>query len=128
MFEMKKVNKYGSLVLITVMIFTMIANPISYLKFKLNQEYIAKVMCVNKARPELKCNGHCYYMKKFAKAQKEEASAKKMLENVAGFVLYFSENNTFTFINHSNEIQHISVLKQLSLQNYFSNTIQPPRI
>jgi hypothetical protein len=33
-----------------------------YLEYALNHEYIANELCVNKARPELKCNGQCYLM------------------------------------------------------------------
>ena len=31
--------------------------------FKVNQDYIAEVLCINRAKPELKCNGHCHLSK-----------------------------------------------------------------
>lgn len=42
--------------------------------FKLNQEYIAKNLCVNRYRPELKCHGKCFLMQKLQELEKEEQS------------------------------------------------------
>jgi len=40
-------------------------------------EYISEVLCVNKDKPELHCNGKCYLMKSLAEAAKKEADQKK---------------------------------------------------
>jgi hypothetical protein len=39
--------------------------------YYLNQDYIAKQLCENRDRPELKCNGQCFLMKKL-KAEEEK--------------------------------------------------------
>ncbi|MDX1908595.1 MAG: hypothetical protein SF053_16275 [Bacteroidia bacterium] len=41
--------------------------------YYLNQAYITDVFCVNKSRPELKCNGQCYLMQKIRQADEREA-------------------------------------------------------
>lgn len=41
-------------------------------EYMLNQEYIARVLCVNKAKPELACNGQCHLMKQMEKETKKE--------------------------------------------------------
>jgi hypothetical protein len=49
--------------------------------YVVNYDYISKVLCENKAKPELKCNGKCHLMKELAKASEEEkptSSDKKM--------------------------------------------------
>ena len=38
----------------------------------INQEYIARVLCVNKAKPEMGCNGQCHLMKQMEKETKKE--------------------------------------------------------
>ena len=40
--------------------------------YVVNYDYISKVLCENKAKPELKCNGKCQLMKEMAKASEEE--------------------------------------------------------
>lgn len=48
--------------------------PIVYLDFKLRQDYIAKVLCINRDKPEMHCNGRCILMQKMKKAQQKEQS------------------------------------------------------
>jgi hypothetical protein len=43
-----------------------------FVSFKINQDYIAKNLCENRAKPILKCNGKCQLMKKLKQADKEE--------------------------------------------------------
>lgn len=121
-------NKYVSMFIVTVMVITVMANPMTYLKFKLNQEYIAKVLCVNKANPQMKCNGHCYLMKQYKKAQQEEAATKKMLEDVSGFELFYAHAilQFFPVPFLTLAVIHATRVK-FSLQEYFSDISQPPR-
>lgn len=48
--------------------------------FKLNREYIAKVLCENRKRPELHCDGKCYLAKKLK--QQQEKQDKETSEKV----------------------------------------------
>ncbi|HVI45044.1 MAG TPA: hypothetical protein VM802_09240 [Chitinophaga sp.] len=52
--------------------------PLVFLNFNLQQGYIAKNLCVNRNKPSLHCNGHCYLNKQLKKAtdqQKKNASS-----------------------------------------------------
>lgn len=42
------------------------------LDYIVNYDYIANVLCVNKAKPQLKCNGKCHLMKELAKQSENE--------------------------------------------------------
>jgi hypothetical protein len=59
--------------------------------FHLNRSYIAQKLCVNKAKPELKCKGKCYLKKKLKEAEsnQEEQSPLllKELVSVAPFII-----------------------------------------
>lgn len=44
--------------------------------YQVNQEYVAKELCVNKSRPQLKCNGKCHLMKQLRKL--EEPASKNI--------------------------------------------------
>lgn len=48
--------------------------PIVYVDFKLNQEYIANVLCINRDKPEMQCNGHCVLMQKMNEARDQTSS------------------------------------------------------
>lgn len=43
-------------------------------EYKLNKNYIAKNLCINKAKPKLHCNGKCQMMKKLAEEEKQNSS------------------------------------------------------
>lgn len=36
--------------------------------YELNKDYVAEVLCINKDKPELECNGKCYLNKQLKKA------------------------------------------------------------
>lgn len=43
--------------------------------YQLHKERITKLFCVNKARPQLHCNGKCHLTKQLRKAAEEESKA-----------------------------------------------------
>lgn len=40
--------------------------------YVVNYDYIATVLCVNKAKPQMHCNGKCHLMKEMAKESESE--------------------------------------------------------
>jgi hypothetical protein len=52
------------------------------IEYVVNYDYITKTLCVNKAKPQMQCNGKCHLMKELAKATESEkpiSSDKKQL-------------------------------------------------
>lgn len=98
------------------------------LNYYLNQDYIAKFLCINKDKPALHCNGKCYLMKQLEKQSKEKnAPAPNIqLENYPiGFVYIFrlKENHTnfqFGFQASNSYTNHYFFLYQPS-------TFHPPK-
>lgn len=41
-------------------------------EYMLNKEYISRVLCVNRAKPDTGCNGQCHLMKQMEKETKNE--------------------------------------------------------
>jgi hypothetical protein len=66
--------------------------------FKINQDYIAKNLCENRAKPKMQCNGKCQLMKKLEKAEKEEQkqTPPNLKEKVE--VLYCQTRPPFDFL------------------------------
>lgn len=44
------------------------------IEYHANNEYIASVLCENRDKPELACNGKCYLTKKMKESKKEHES------------------------------------------------------
>ncbi|MBE7629195.1 hypothetical protein F7647_05910 [Tenacibaculum piscium] len=69
-----------------------------FVEYAINYDYISKVLCINKDKPELQCNGKCQLMKKIEQQQEDDFKSLRihMEEYPIGFVelLNFTENNT----------------------------------
>jgi hypothetical protein len=92
------------------------------IEYAVNYDYISKVLCVNKAKPKLQCNGKCHLMKELAKTSENEtpiSSDKKMasqqfevlfLEEIKSFkiasVYFFDKQKTNS--NYSNLYFHLN--------------------
>ena len=61
--------KKAILILALVMILKPIFPVIDYV---VNYDYIATVLCVNKAKPQMHCNGKCHLIKEMAKESESE--------------------------------------------------------
>ena len=57
------------------------------ISFKIHQEYIAKVLCINKEKPQLQCNGKCHLKKEL---KKDEERKQKQTTVHEGFQMIFS--------------------------------------
>jgi len=68
-------------------------------EYAFNYDYISKVLCVNKAKPEMKCNGKCHLMKELAKASEKDnpVSSDKKNTYTETETLYFIPDNNFNF-------------------------------
>lgn len=64
------------------------------LEYRVNQEYIARVLCENKARPQLKCKGKCQLMKKLAAEEKQSGSQAGSNQKADAADVLFTPENT----------------------------------
>ena len=80
-----------------------------FVEYAINYDYISKVLCINKDKPELECNGKCQLMKKLEKQQEEDYKLLRITieDYPIGFVsvlnldlrtkLCFKEKETFYY-------------------------------
>ena len=83
-----------------------------WVQFKLNQDYIAEFLCVNKDKPEMECHGCCQLRKEIA--EKEAAHEKQEKSEMPGKPLMFLESrisllwDVYVKEIHSNSSYHTS--------------------
>ncbi|SRR5690606_7132336 len=57
---------------VLIVAITMLVKPLwPIVEYVTNYDYIAEVLCVNRERPELNCDGKCYLAQLLAKEQRE---------------------------------------------------------
>lgn len=70
-------NRLLSIFLLVALISSNFSRLFIYAGFEANRSYIAKELCVNRARPALHCNGRCYLMKKLKQADEKEKKQER---------------------------------------------------
>ena len=68
-----------------------------YFGLKINQSYIAQNLCINRSRPGLHCNGHCYFMRKIKQAEENEKKQAERDGSVRLEVSFCQEPFRITF-------------------------------
>jgi hypothetical protein len=60
-------------IIVIIIALAMFLKPIlPVAEYAINYDYISKVLCINKEKPKLQCNGKCHLMKEMAKASENE--------------------------------------------------------
>ncbi len=60
--------------------------------FKINQDYIAKVLCINRDRPERHCDGHCVLMQRIkADEERDKKQVQRILKSQQEIVYSFEQ-------------------------------------
>ncbi len=60
--------------------------------------YIAKVLCENRAKPELHCDGQCYLAQKLtAQQEQQDKATTEQVQKTPDFQLFYQSNLPFLF-------------------------------
>ena len=84
-------------ILFLLALFMLLKPVLPVIDYVVNYEYITKVICVNKAKPKLQCNGKCHLMKELAKTSESQTpiSSNKKIATQELEVLFFEEIKSF---------------------------------
>ena len=84
-------------ILFLLALFMLLKPVLPVVDYVVNYEYITKVLCVNKAKPKLQCNGKCHLMKELAKTSESQTpiSSNKKIATQELEVLFFEEIKSF---------------------------------
>jgi len=123
---MKNIMVYVLVVLMSLPAFTGVA---TYISWRINQDYIAKYLCENKDKKELKCKGKCHLMKNLKKSEQQEnlPLPLKLKElNLQPYI--YSELQFLSVLVDMPVIDYkgISYQKRFKISTYCKNIFTPP--
>ena len=125
-----RLKRLLSIVLLLSFLAPSLIKVVIFIDFKLNQDYIARVLCINKEKPLIMCNGKCYLSRQLGKVkEKEEKNALISAEEKTAETLYIQEiKNPFPGIicETLSESPFIEVL-DLYASSYIREVFHPPR-
>ena len=97
-----------------------------FTSFKINQTYIAATLCVNKNKPEVRCEGKCYLTKKLKQADEKEKSPDQVQKKHQYEALVVS---AFRLAPPSAKITNLLVTEPgYVLSTYSFPIFQPPQV
>jgi hypothetical protein len=97
-----------------------------YINFVANQDYIAKNLCENRNRPEMKCNGKCQLCKRLKAEDKKENKGLPAMKDLKLFSLYSSPENTFNFTPSDDASKLASVYMDNISTSHEQGVFRPP--
>ena len=63
-----------------------------------NKDYIARVLCENRAKPQLHCDGQCYLAKKLkAQQDRQDKETTERVQQTASIQLFWQDTHRFIF-------------------------------
>ena len=66
--------------------------------YQLNKAYIARVLCENRDKPQLHCDGQCYLAKQLeARQDKQDKETTERVQNTPVLQLFYQANLPFLF-------------------------------
>jgi hypothetical protein len=83
------ISRLIAITLILAMISSTLSKLLIYADFKSNQKYIAAVLCENKEKPKLNCQGKCYLTKKLKEAEEKEKKQENNAQKKNSHDLFF---------------------------------------
>ncbi len=61
------------------------------LDYQANKNYIAEFLCVNKAKPQMHCQGHCYLKKQLKKVEQQENQSTTPKQKLVSEITLFCQ-------------------------------------
>ena len=80
-------HRISAFFLVALMLLQTLGQEVLVVDYQLNKARITELYCVNKARPQLHCNGKCHLAQQLRKAEGGDKKAPEMLAKVKYEVL-----------------------------------------
>jgi len=100
------------------------------IEYYANYDYIASVLCENRDKPYLACNGKCYLEKQLNKVNHDNHDHKSTIPQIDFDKYPVSPIGQFSYqFKNTNELnfERLFICKNTS-QDYFSSILKPPQV
>jgi|TARA_B110000116_G_C16628952_1_gene487367 hypothetical protein len=99
--------------------------------FKINQDFIAEVLCINREKPMSTCNGKCYLFEQLKKAEEREEKQAPTNKKERLEVVYYYSKSTFDFTIYTDCF--VSKLNPACIDDFYRSSFiadifRPPKL
>ncbi|WP_439880123.1 hypothetical protein ACSX1A_13240 [Pontibacter sp. MBLB2868] len=84
-----QMKRFFIIALLAIMLLQIFSKMLILLDYQLNKEYIIEFLCINRDKPQLKCEGKCHLSKKLkAQAAAEKRNEKQSQKQEVQLILF----------------------------------------
>lgn len=98
-----------------------------YAGFELNRNYIATKLCENRNKPQLHCNGKCYFMKKLKQAEDNKSTEERQTQKNLFQEAFYNQAQTVAFYTVLLSVTKVPNYR-IALPQLIQDIYQPPRL
>lgn len=117
-------------ILLACVLNTYFSRDFAVISFEMNQKMIAEKLCINKAKPWMRCNGRCYLMNKVKQVEEnEKKQASKDFRLAMQMVWYIHPSNLQEGVSIRNAgSPDFQILYKYNYYNQYNSSIfRPPK-
>ena len=96
------------------------------LEYKINQDYIARNLCVNRDKPGMHCNGKCQLRKNLERDEQQQSNSANGKEK--NEVVYIDELEAFDFTPYAPSTLVIAYYQSSVPHTPLSDCFRPPQV
>ena len=119
--------KFVAPILIILIMTQIFSKWIMIAEYNINRNYIARVLCENRNRPKLHCNGKCMLMKKMAEEEDRSSTPGTIKLNWETF-LFIDNHSEYSNKYFSQNIERYIPLNLFYCNRFFSSSVFRPPI
>ncbi len=125
---MKLIHRYITFLLAVAMMLNALVMPLIYIDFKINQDYIAKVLCINRDKPITTCGGQCFLNKQLKEQQKQEQAPENQASKKQSFDTYYQLLFDFEALAFTEKAVYFIPYKNLFTSQFLFSVFHPPQL
>lgn len=99
--------------------------------FKINQDFIAEVLCINREKPMTMCNGKCYLSEQLKKAEEQEEKQAPTNKKERLEVVYYYATSAFEFLVHTDcfvSKLNLACIDEFYTSSFIADIFRPPKL
>ena len=121
-------KKLVSISLLFCILLSSLGQSVILVHYLINKNYYATVLCENKAKPKMHCNGKCKMMKEMKEQEKKEQSPTAPTKEKQETVQFFLKSTAFTFNIFTETKNYNSFYLLPKVQSVSFSIFHPPTV
>lgn len=105
-----------------------LGQSVIYVHYLVNKNYYATVLCENKAKPKMHCNGKCHMMKELKEQEKKEQSPSTPVKEKQETIQFFQSSTLFSFNPFQEIKKQNSIYLLAKTQEVTFSIFHPPTV